>query len=138
MQKNFVRNPECALELAVRSAFERHPMRRYAGWDPEALSVCRYTSCGKTHYNVSFPDQDWAVELEPAFLNLTLGTGPTAQLLRGFQPLDFLHLQQLVDNSSFTVSRDEMRAAVARYNAVMGMLPWQRQQYRIQQRREAL
>lgn len=85
MQKNFVRNPACALELAVRSAFERHPTRRYAGWDPEALSVCRYVHGGKTHYNVAFPELDWSSEIEPAFLTLTLGTGPTARLLRDFK-----------------------------------------------------
>ena len=105
-------------------------MRRYAGWDPEALSVCRYVHGGKTHYKVAFPEIDWSSEIEPAFLNLTVGTGPTARLLRRFKPGDFLRLQQLVDTSAFTVTRDEMLAAVARYNRVMGMLPWQRQQYR--------
>lgn len=135
MQKNFVRNPACALESAIRAAFDTHPERRYPGWSPEALSVCRFMHGGRAHYNVAFPDQDLSVELEPAFLTLTLGIGPTARLLRRFKPGDFLRLQQLVDNSALTVSLDDMRAAVAHYSMLINMLPWQLQQYRIQQRR---
>lgn len=135
MQKNFVRNPACALETAIRSAFERHPGRRYAGWAPEALSVCRHTVSGGVMYKAAFPELDWSSELEPEFLTLTVGTGPTARLLRRFKPGDFLRLQQLVDNSAFTVAAEEMKAAVARYNRVMSMPAWRQSQYRRQQRR---
>jgi hypothetical protein len=135
MQKNFIRNRECALETAIRSAFEQHPGRRYAGWDPEALSVCRYSAPGGIVYKAVMPDLDWSSELEPAFLTLTIGTGPTARLLRDFGPGDFLRLQQLVNNSALTVTAEEMKAAVARYNAVMGMPAWRQAQYRHQQRR---
>lgn len=133
MQKNFVRKPACDLEAAIRAALLTHPVRRYAGWAPESLSVCRYrVPGGGVAYKAVMPDLDWAVELEPAFLTLTLGTGPTARLLRDFGPGEHLRLQQLVDNSALTVSREDMLAAVARYNGVMLMAPWQRQQYRHQ------
>lgn len=135
MQKKFDSNNVCAIEEAIRVAFERHPSRRYAGWDPEALSVCRYRAPVGVMYLAVFADQDFSVELEPAFLTLTVGTVPTTRLLRDFGSGDFLRLQQLVDNSALTVRREDMLAAVARYNAVMSMPAWRQAQYLHQQRR---
>lgn len=134
MQKNFNSSTACALERAIKTELDTHPERGVWNWSPEALSVCRYTHGGRAHYKVAFPDQYLAFELEPAFLTLTLGTGPTARLLRDFKPGDFMKLQQLVDNSSFIVTRDEMRAAVARYNDAMNLPAWRQAQYRHQQR----
>ena len=138
MQKNFVRTPGCALEAAIRSASERHPGRDVWNWTPEAISVCRYSVPGGVVYKAVMPDLDLSSELEPAFLTLTIGSGPTGRLLREFGSVDFLRLQQLLDASALTVTAAEMKAAVARYNAVMSMPAWRQAQYQHQQRGGAL
>lgn len=134
MQKNYVRDPACALESAIRAQISRYTWA-YRNVGPEVISVCRYTVAGAARYLVAFTELDWHSELEPEFLTLTTDVSSSERLLRDFGPNDFLRLQQLVEHSALTVTADQMRAAVARYNRLMSMPPWQQTHYLIKKRR---